>query len=477
MEVDSPPAAAATGVAPGNNNNDDGEANVQHSKKNKQMQEKTIKMHPLALIGISDHSTRVISGGSAQPSNSVIMGLLFGYQNHRTISIIDAEEVEYNHNKEHVDTKIELHQKVFPSHEVVGWYRVFRTGSGAGGEGMDATEEEKEEMGLPTPDDMMIQNGWMKEYNESPIFVLMSSGEMEVEEDEAVTKTSQTTNEASKSTSMDIDEDVDERDARDKMDRDEQLPLSIYETLVLAEQPPTNEQSSQPQQAARIGAIFVNLEFELETFEPERIAVEKVFKTQPTTSTTVVSMPNTTTTTLNTPTITEDEHAQKMGPAPLPPSNTEEEDNNNNPPPSASVLHIQSLQSSIEAMNARIAVLLEFLRKTQTGKLPPDHALLRQVGSLVHQLPFVMGRGDIAANTEGGSSSSSSSRKMRDGWRAEELEDGYEDMLLLSFLASVAKTTKAVLNYSDKFRVVNDSASKNNSRRSSRESFNLRKVL
>jgi len=87
-----------------------------------------------------------------------------------------------------------------------------------------------------------------------------------------------------------------------------------------------------------------------------------------------------------------------------------------------------------------------------------------------------MGRGDIAANTEGGSSSSSS-RKMRDGWRAEELEDGYEDMLLLSFLASVAKTTKAVLNYSDKFRVVNDSASKNNSRSSSRESFNLRKVL
>eukprot|EP00555_Chaetoceros_dichaeta_P000309 CAMPEP_0198276182 /NCGR_PEP_ID=MMETSP1447-20131203/65174_1 /TAXON_ID=420782 /ORGANISM="Chaetoceros dichaeta, Strain CCMP1751" /LENGTH=476 /DNA_ID=CAMNT_0043971109 /DNA_START=35 /DNA_END=1465 /DNA_ORIENTATION=+ len=476
MEVDSPPAAA--GVGPVNNNNDDGETNAQRSKNNKQMQEKTIKMHPLALIGISDHSTRVISGGSAQPSNSVIMGLLFGYQNHRTISIIDAEEVEYNHNKEHVDTKIELHQKVFPSHEVVGWYRVFRTGGG-----MDATEEEKEEMGLPTPDDMRIQNGWMRDYNESPIFVLMSSGEAEVEEDEAGTTTSQTMNEASKTTSMDIDEDVDERDARDKMDRDEQLPLSIYETLVLAEQPPpppppTNEQSSQPQQAARSGAIFVNLEFELETFEPERIAVEKVFKTQPTTSTTVVSMPNTTTTTVNTPTTTEDDHAPKMGP-PLPPSsNTEEKDNNNNPPPpppSASVLHIQSLQSSIEAMNARIAVLLEFLRKTQTGKLPPDHALLRQVGSLVRQLPFVLGRGDIAADTEGGSSSSS--RKMRDGWRAEELEDGYEDMLVLSFLASVAKTTKAVLNYSDKFRVVNDSATKSNSHSSNRESLNLRKVL
>merc|ERR1712008_423183 len=133
------------------------------------------------------------------------------------------------------------------------------------------------------------------------------------------------------------------------------------------------------------------------------------------------------------------------------------------------------LQSSIEAMNARIAVLLEFPRKTQTGKLPPDHALLRQVGSLVRQLPFVLGRGDIAADTEGGSSSSS--RKMRDGWRAEELEDGYEDMLVLSFLASVAKTTKAVLNYSDKFRVVNDSAIKSNSHSSNRESLNLRKVL
>jgi len=423
MDVDDSPAPGA-----GN----DGNATQANSK---QMQEKIIKMHPLALIGISDHSTRVITGGTAQPTNSVIMGLLFGVQNHLTISIIDAEEVEYNHNKQHVDTKIQLHQKVFPTHEVVGWYRVFRSD-------MNGKEEE---MGLPTPEDMMINNGWMKEYNESPLFVLMSSGEKEEAELLAAEAAEKEDKQKAQKPSADFDMDVDDREARDKMDRDEQLPLSIYETLVIAEQ--------KEQQPVRSGAIFVNLEFELETFEPERIAVEQVFKTQPTTNSTVVPITKATVSSssagANDP--------PKMGP-PRPPSLSEdkssakkeedEEDALHPPPLSASSLHIQSLQSSIEAMNARIAVLLEFLRKTQSGKIPPDHALLRQVGSLVRQLPFVVGRGDFAVT---------GSRQMRDSRIAQEFEDGYDDMLLLSFLASVAKTTKAVLNYSDKFRIANDS--------------------
>lgn len=441
MDVDGSPVATGAQIS-------DGKSKEQPNSK--QMQEKIIKMHPLALIGISDHSTRVISGGTAQPTNSVIMGLLFGVQNHLTISIIDAEEVEYNHNKEHVDTKISLHQKVFPAHEVVGWYRVFRS---------DGTTGEDREMGLPTPEDMAINNGWMKEYNESPLFVLMSSGEKE-EEERIAAEAEAARKENDGGTDMDVDGDPDEREARDKMDRDEQLPLSIYETLLIAEQ------------TARSAAIFVNLEFELETFEPERIAVEEVFKTQPTTAGSVLP----TTSALSTPPADADD-PPKMGP-PLPPKiendtpspskpNQHDEDAaadalHHPPPPSASTLHIRSLQSSIEAMNARIAVLLEFLRKTQSGRIPPDHALLRQVGSLVRQLPFVTGRGDFAV--EG-------SRTMRDGRVAGEFEDGYDDMLVMAFLASVAKTTKAVLSYSDKFRVTNDQ------QKNSRDGLGLRKIL
>jgi len=402
MEISGPSTTGSQNSKDNKDGNDISQSN------NTQMQEKIIKMHPLALIGISDHSTRVISGGSAQPKNSVTMGLLFGIQNHLTISIIDAEEVEYKHNKQHVDTKIELHQKVFPTHEVVGWYRVYRN---------DSTKTD-EEAGLPTPEDMMISNGWMKEYNESPLFVLMSSGE---EEETTTEKGDQ------QPAPMDVDTEVDGRDAREKMDQDQQLPLNIYEMLVTSEQ---------------AGVVFVNLEFELETFEPERIAVEEVFKTQPTTGPSVRPLNSA----AAKPADSDDAPDARSS---VNQEETEEEQDDIQPAPvSASSLHIQSLQSSIEAMNARIAVLLEFLRKTQEGKIPPDHALLRQVGSLVRQLPFVVGRGDFAVV---------GSRQMRDGRIAQEFEDGYDDMLVLSFLASMAKTTKAVLNYSEKFRVVNDS--------------------
>ena len=40
---------------------------------------RSIKIHPLGIIGISDHHTRVVTGGSALPPNAPVVGLLFGY--------------------------------------------------------------------------------------------------------------------------------------------------------------------------------------------------------------------------------------------------------------------------------------------------------------------------------------------------------------------------------------------------------------
>ena len=45
-------------------------------------------------------------------------------------------------------------------------------------------------------------------------------------------------------------------------------------------------------------------------------------------------------------------------------------------------------------------------------------------------------------------------RKMENGVLAQEFENEFEDALLLSFLASIAKTTNAVLVYSHKIQAV-----------------------
>lgn len=410
MEVDEPPSSNMDGK---------GESSMQ-------AQEKIIKIHPLSIIGISDHWTRVVSGGSALASNSIIMGILFGYQKGLTISIIDAEEVEYKKDgedqvqHEHVKTKIELHQKVFPMHEVVGWYRVSTTTEGG-------EDDDEGMMGLPTTEDMMINNGWMKEYSKNPLFILMNTLQEEEEEEEA--------------------DEMKERGeptegAQEKLDRDEELPLSIYETLV------TSDGKDQTR------SVFLNLEFELETFESERIAVEKVFKTQPTAAV-IETLPSST-----------DERGQQEEKSNLPMamSNPEKKTKRENeeddapqptPPLSASALHIQSLKSSIEAMNARIAVLLEFLKKTQSGQIPLDHGILRQVESLIRQLPFVMGRGDFTTRVD---AAACNNQQMKDTRLVKEFESECDDMLLMSFLASVAKTTKTVLTYSEKFRVANDTS-------------------
>merc|ERR1719491_483340 len=161
---------------------------------------------------------------------------------------------------------------------------------------------------------MMISNGWMKDYNETPLFVLMEE-----------TNTTETLEKDDRrSAPMDVDTEVDEREAREKMDQDQQLPLNIYEMLVTSEQ---------------AGAIFVNLEFELETFEPERIAVEEVFKAQPMTGPSVLPLKSAAAKATDTNDSLDDRASLKL---------KEEEDAIQPPPVSASSLHIQSLQSSIE---------------------------------------------------------------------------------------------------------------------------------
>jgi len=181
-----------------------------------------------------------MTGGSNLPENVPVLGLLMGYQDGLDISILDAEEIEYSfesassssspstfgggndderrQHKASIQTKIHLHREVFPSHEVVGWYRV----------GDDVT-----------PEDLHIHTTFMKEYNESPLFVLMHPNP----------------------------------DASMGEKSNKEFPISVYETLATD----LNVERAHVQQPL---TVFVGLAFELNTGQPERIAVEKAFSEQ-----------------------------------------------------------------------------------------------------------------------------------------------------------------------------------------------------
>ena len=441
-----------------------------------------IKIHPLAIIGISDHQTRIATGGSpltSLPSSSSskklppIVGLLFGYQNGITISIVDAEEIQINYTnttgnadiknivtpeqKKNIQTKIELHQKVFPNHEVIGWYRVDV-------DDKKDSEDEDEEI-LPVEMDLIMTNVWMKEYNESPLFVLMDANEKKPTNTSDSNAAADSANEdANKVGNVEGEKDPKKtknnefgENAREQLDRDEQLPLAVYETMTTG----CAASSDTSAAAANAGMVFVNLDFELETFEPERIAVERVFQTQPKnvsggTTTTSTNVSTTASTSAANP---EDAASASTGPAVTTESKASTVQTQTE---SAAGTQIQSLITSIEAMNVRIAVLLDFLYRTQRGEIPPNHALLRQVRSLVNQLPLVMGKGTYNTIGTAGTAEDEKEEKMRNETLAKEFENEYDDMLVVSFLATIAKTTKAVLSYSEKFKVVNENSGASN---------------
>jgi COP9 signalosome complex subunit 6 len=382
--------------------------------------DKQIKIHPLAIIGISDHHTRVISGGSALPPSAPVVGLLFGHQDGATISIVDAEEMEYpergstaaaavagedSSHRQNILRKIDLHQKVFPRHEVVGWYRVHTDDD-------DNNNNSAIDI-VPTDDDLRMNQEEMAQYCgegvESPLFVLMNAASPQytgvVPSDENNKKPS-----SSASTSL-----------------DDTLPLTVYETLV----------SDGGGGVGVGGSAFVNATFELETHEPERIAVEKVFQTQPSNAAGSAAQQKEKEASVS-------KHDKKGGVGGSSSSSSKRDDKKEFKPsfvrgPSELEMQLDTLQSSIRSMNVRMSILLEFLQKVERGEIPPDNALLRSIDGLLQQLPLVL------TALEEGSGPKKKSPLV-------ELENDYSDTMLLSYLAAVAKTAKSVHVYSEKFR-------------------------
>jgi len=437
---------------------------------------KSIRLHPLTIIGISDHHTRISMGGSELPRTNPTIGLLFGHTSTSTITstsnggngtaetvsvvhIIDAEEVETSLDPStltdsqltHIRTKIELHQKVFPTHEVVGWY----TARGNDNDGHTNNDNsgsgssEDDDGVLPTAQDLNIHCGWMKEFvtggggngdgdgdgdnSSDPLFVLMDTSEP---------------SEENNSNHEDSNKSEGEK-AREKLDREQELPLSLYET--------TGTRTTGG------GAAFVNMDFTVETYEPERIAVEKVLITQP-----KYQAKNVIPSGSDTKPATKDDGDAKM--SSNSPSSSQSQSQSQHcqsqsqhaHAPTEAEVHLQSAISSIDGMNTRIAILLDFLNQTREGKIPPHHHLLRQVMSLIRQLPLVKGGMDtsmgmgINMSMDMGASSTSTSASASTTLKEKEFYNDYDDMLVMTYLATLAKTTSAVVGYADKFRVVEE---------------------
>ncbi|XP_057453833.1 COP9 signalosome complex subunit 6a-like [Lotus japonicus] len=134
----------------------------------------TFKLHPLVIVNISDHYTRVKSqmNPTLAPHNSVpsngadgvvssvpprVYGCVIGVQKGRTVEIFNSFELLYDPSTHSLDRpflekKQELYKKVFPHFYILGWYST----------GSDAEES-----------DMNIHRALM-DINESPVYVLLN---------------------------------------------------------------------------------------------------------------------------------------------------------------------------------------------------------------------------------------------------------------------------------------------------------------
>jgi len=94
--------------------------------------------------------------------------------------------------------------------------------------------------------------------------------------------------------------------------------------------------------------------------------------------------------------------------------------------------HLSTIHSAIKMLNVRIIIINQFLRDTRAGKFGPniDHGLLREINALTRELP--------AIDTE----------KFKEDFLTE-----YNDALLVTYLATITKTSNAINEMIEKFNI------------------------
>ena len=317
----------------------------------------SINISQLAIVSMSDQYTRITTGGSPLPKTEPVVGLLFGRYVSETnnLSVTDAEDVPINRS-EKATTQVRLHQAVFPQHSVVGWYRVTKVDD------------------APTPEDLLLSEQLKKHYQEEP-------------DETSTTTTTTTSNPPFLFTLLQV---KDETKGKDE-DEDDELPLQIFKV----------------DSTHRVLVGFDN-DWKLDTATAERIAVERVMKEQP-------------------PSSTKNNNGDTGG------------EKLKQPP--KFVAATLPIQQSVAALQDRLAVVEDFLTATAHGTIPLDPALLRQVQGLLLSVG-PMAAAATAANSESSTSDATSTQTTSDE--------------LLQQLTVLAQTVTAVQQYTDKVRAVHD---------------------
>jgi len=95
--------------------------------------------------------------------------------------------------------------------------------------------------------------------------------------------------------------------------------------------------------------------------------------------------------------------------------------------------HLSTLQSAIKMLNMRVKIITRFVQETKAGKIPRDEGLLRSINALCHLLP--------AIDTD----------KFKEDFLTE-----YNDALLVTYLATITKTSNAINEMIEKFNITYD---------------------
>ncbi|GJN03888.1 hypothetical protein PR202_ga21382 [Eleusine coracana subsp. coracana] len=128
----------------------------------------TFKLHPLVIVNVSDHYTRVkaqaaCSGDSSSSSGAAagqpprVFGCVIGVQRGRMVEIFNSFELVLDPvtgtlDRAFLEKKQELYKKVFPDFYVLGWYST----------GSDVQDT-----------DMLVHKALM-DVNESPVYLLLN---------------------------------------------------------------------------------------------------------------------------------------------------------------------------------------------------------------------------------------------------------------------------------------------------------------
>ena len=310
-------------------------------------------------------------GNNASSSGSIS-------KNH-CVKIVDADDIPTDRS-EAAKSQVSLHHAVFPQHEVVGWYRV-------------GNSEE------PTASDLALTQELKAHYYSDEAASAHKSFFFSLLQVRPPKDNSAKQNNTTKGNNMKEDSVNDGND-----DDDDELPLNLYEIQIRDGSP-----------------VLVAVEhWSLETSEAERIAVERVVREQPQQD---LKKSATTITAGSSGNAKSDNAAE------------EQATSTNTPQPSAYVNYMTSVLHSLQAMDDRIKLIIDYLERMGKGEIPPNHSLLRQIQGLILQL----GPLQQASAT-----------------RDESIPISERDSELFAHLAAVAKTIQSVHSYTEKFRTLNE---------------------